>query len=122
MFDLLITPLNFLIACDISLACSPTWLAPISPLISASGTSAATLSITIISIAPLLINASVISNACSPVSGWLKIKLSMSTPSAFAYCGSSACSASINAAYPPAFCASAIAWSAKVVFPEDSGP
>src|SRR5215470_7511753 len=36
--------------------------------------------------------------------------------------GSSACSASTNAAIPPAFCASAITWSVIVVFPEDSGP
>ena len=32
------------------------------------------------------------------------------------------CSASINAAIPPFFCASAIAWIAIVVLPEDSGP
>ena len=120
--DFFIDPVNFLSAWDISLACKPTWESPISPSISALGTSAATESTTIISIAPLLISASAISSACSPVSGWDIIKLSMSTPNAFAYTGSSACSASINAAIPPCFCASATVWSATVVLPEDSGP
>ena len=46
----------------------------------------------------------------------------MFTPRAFAYTGSRACSASINAATPPSFCASAIMCSASVVFPEDSAP
>ena len=46
----------------------------------------------------------------------------MSTPSALAYAGSSACSASMNAATPPAFCALATACSAIVVLPLDSGP
>ena len=36
--------------------------------------------------------------------------------------GSSACSASTNAARPPAFCASAMICSVMVVLPEDSGP
>jgi len=35
---------------------------------------------------------------------------------------SKACSASIKAALPPAFWASAIQWRANVVLPEDSGP
>ena len=83
-FDFLIEPVNFLKAWDISLACKPTWLSPISPSISAFGTNAATESTTIISMAPDLINASVISRACSPVSGWDIIKLSISTPNAFA--------------------------------------
>ena len=76
---------------------------PISPSISAFGTNAATESTTIISIAPLLVNASAISKACSPVSGCDTIKLSISTPKCFAYTGSKACSASINAASPPSF-------------------
>ena len=46
----------------------------------------------------------------------------LSTPSARAYTGSSACSASINATTPPAACASAQISSASVVLPEDSGP
>ena len=46
----------------------------------------------------------------------------ISTPSFAAYWGSSACSASINAAVPPFFCTSAIAWRARVVLPDDSGP
>ena len=95
---------------------------PISPSISAFGTNAATESTTITSKAPLLINASVISNACSPVSGWDTIKLSISTPKCFAYTGSNACSASMNAASPFIFCASAIICNARVVFPDDSGP
>ena len=46
----------------------------------------------------------------------------MFTPIAFAYTGSRACSASINAATPPNFCTSAIACRATVVLPDDSGP
>ena len=46
---------------------------------------------------------SAISSACSPVSGWDTNNSSMSTPRAAAYTGSNACSASINAATPPAF-------------------
>jgi hypothetical protein len=61
---------------------------------------------------------SAISSACSPVSGWDTSSSLMSTPSALAYCGSSACSASMNAAMPPGFCASATACSATVVLPE----
>src|SRR3984885_11070024 len=49
-------------------------------------------------------------------------RLSMSTPSFFAYWGSRACSASTKAARPPAFCASAMIWRVMVVLPEDSGP
>ena len=56
------------------------------------------------------------------MSGCDTIKLSISTPNFFAYTGSNACSASINAASPPIFCASAIICNANVVFPEDSGP
>ena len=74
------------------------------------------------STAPLLINCSAISSACSPVSGCATIKLSISTPKFLAYTGSRACSASIKAATPPSFCASAIACSATVVLPDDSGP
>ena len=65
---------------------------------------------------------SAISSACSPVSGWLTSRLSMSTPSFFAYSGSRACSASTNAAMPPAFWALATACRATVVLPLDSGP
>ena len=75
-----------------------------------------------ISIAPLRTSASTISSACSPVSGWEIRRSSIFTPSFRAYSGSRACSASINAAIPPAFCASAIMWSVTVVLPEDSGP
>ena len=47
------------------------------------GTNAATESTTINLIAPLLTNASTISNACSPVSGCATNKLSISTPKFF---------------------------------------
>jgi len=46
---------------------------------------------------------STISSACSPVSGWETSSASVSTPSFLAYSGSRACSASTNAAIPPAF-------------------
>ena len=65
---------------------------------------------------------SAISSACSPVSGWETSSWSMSTPSLRAYSGSSACSASMNAAMPPARWALAMACSVSVVLPEDSGP
>ncbi len=120
--DLLIAPDSFRKAWDISLACKPTWASPISPSISARGTSAATESITITSMAPLRTSDSAISRACSPVSGWDTSSSSMLTPRLAAYCGSRACSASIKAANPPRFCASATTCNATVVLPEDSGP
>ena len=98
------------------------WESPISPSISAFGTRAATESTTTTSIAPLLTKLSVISSACSPVSGCDTIRLSISTPNFLACTGSKACSASINAASPPSFCASATTDNASVVFPDDSGP
>ena len=109
-------------AWDMSRAWRPTWLSPISPSISALGTSAATESMTTTSIAPERISMSMISSACSPVSGWETSSASVSTPSFWAYSGSSACSASMNAAMPPAFCAFARACSATVVLPLLSGP
>ena len=109
-------------AWDISRAWRPTWLSPISPSISARGTSAATESMTMMSRAPERISMSAISSACSPVSGWETSSASVSTPRALAYSGSSACSASMKAAMPPAFCALATACSATVVLPELSGP
>ena len=119
---LLIDAVNFLNAWDINLACRPTWDWPISPSISDLGTNAATESIITISTPPDSINISAISSACSPVSGWETNNSSMSTPSAPAYTGSNACSASINAATPPAFWASAATCKDKVVLPELSGP
>ncbi len=109
-------------AWDIRRAWRPTWLSPISPSISARGTSAATESMTMMSSAPERMSMSAISSACSPVSGWETRRASVSTPSFFAYSGSSACSASMKAAMPPAFCAFATAWRATVVLPELSGP
>ena len=96
-------PDNLRKACDIKRACNPTCESPISPSISARGTRAATESTTKISIAPLRTNASAISNACSPVSGCETNNSSVSTPNLAAYAGSNACSASMNAAVPPAF-------------------
>ncbi len=122
VFVLLIDPDSFRKAWDIRRACRPIWESPISPSISARGTSAATESMTTMSTAPDETNASAISRPCSPVSGWESSNSSISTPKAAAYFGSKACSASINAATPPFFCTSAIAWRATVVLPDDSGP
>jgi len=44
------------------------------------------------------------------------------TPHFRAQAASSACSASMNAAVPPSFCADATACNASVVLPEASGP
>ena len=68
----------------ISRAWRPTWESPISPSISARGTSAATESMTIRSSAPERISMSAISSACSPESGWETSRASVSTPSAAA--------------------------------------
>ena len=122
VLDLLVIAVSFLKACDISLASKPTCVSPISPSISALGVSAATESTTITSTALDLTRDSHISRACSPVSGCERYNSSVSTPSACAYCASKACSASMNAATPPAFCVSAIMCNATVVLPEDSGP
>ena len=77
---MLIVPESFLRAWDINLACRPTWESPISPSISACGTSAATESITTIETASDLTSASQISSACSPVSGWDNNNSSILTP------------------------------------------
>ena len=119
---LLILAVSLRKACDISRACNPIFDSPISPSISAFGVSAATESITTISMALERIRWSAISSACSPLSGCEISRSSISTPSFCAYVLSKACSASINAAIPPAFWASAIAWIASVVLPDDSGP
>ena len=59
-------PVSLRMACDISRACTPMKLSPISPSSSALGTSAATESTTSTSIEPEVISALVISSACSP--------------------------------------------------------
>src|SRR5881392_3356038 len=115
-------PVSLRSACDISRACRPICMSPISPSSSARGTSAATESMTITSMAALRTSTSAISNACSPLSGCETIRLSMSTPSFFAYSASRACSASMNAASPPVIWASAMMCSDSVVLPDDSGP
>src|SRR5512143_765597 len=74
------------------------------------------------STAPDRTSMSQISNACSPVSGWLMSNWSMSTPIDAAYTGSMACSASMYAQMPPLRCASATTCMASVDLPDDSGP
>src|ERR1044071_6669269 len=120
--DRLIAPASLRSAWLISRACSPGSESPMSPSISAFGTSAATESMTITSTAPERTRISVISSACSPVSGCDTSRLSMSTPSFLAYSTSSACSASMYAAAPPCRCECATTCSASVVLPLDSGP
>ena len=105
-----------------SRACRPTCESPISPSSSFFGTRAATESMTITSTAFDLTSISVICMASSPLLGWLTSSISRSTPSFLAQLGSKACSASINAAMPPAFWASATTCRASVVLPLDSGP
>src|SRR5213080_5207785 len=118
----LIAPASLRSAWLIRRACKPGSESPISPSISAFGTSAATESMTTTSTAPDRTRISVISSACSPVSGWETSRLSMSTPSFFAYSTSRACSASMYAAAPPCRWALATTCSASVVLPLDSGP
>ena len=65
-----------------SRACRPTCVSPISPSISARGTSAATESMTITSSALERMSMSAISSACSPVSGWAMSSSSTLTPMA----------------------------------------
>ena len=84
VFDLLRLAVSLRSAWLISRACRPTWVSPISPSISARGVRAATESMTTTSSAPERISMSVISSACSPVSGWEMSSWSMSTPMALA--------------------------------------
>ncbi len=106
----------------INRACIPMVAMPMSPSSSALGTSAATESITITSTAPERASVSQIVSASSPLSGWEISSSSRFTPSLAAYDGSSACSASMKAAVPPAFWALATMCSMSVVLPDDSGP
>ena len=76
-----IAPVSLRSAWLISRACRPTWLSPISPSISARGTSAATESMTMMSSALERTSMSAISSACSPLSGWDTSSGSVSTPS-----------------------------------------
>ena len=64
---------------------------------------------------------SVISSACSPVSGWETSSSSMFDTQLLRVAGSRACSASTKAAVPPCFWASATTCKLRVVLPEDSG-
>ena len=62
-------PVSLRRACDIRRACRPICASPISPSISALGTSAATESTTTTSTPPERTSTSTISSACSPLSG-----------------------------------------------------
>ncbi len=79
-FDFDTVPVSLRSAWLIRRACRPTWVSPISPSISARGTSAATESITTTSTAPERTSTSAISRACSPVSGWETSRSSTFTP------------------------------------------
>ena len=81
VLDLEIEPVSLRSAWLISRACRPGSTSPISPSISAFGVSAATESTTITSIAPERTSVSVISSACSPVSGCEISSSSRLTPS-----------------------------------------
>src|SRR2546430_5759053 len=122
VFERLMLPVSLRSACDMRRACSPTCISPISPSISARGVRAATESTTTMSTAFERTSMSVISSACSPVSGCDTSSSLMFTPSLSAYEGSSACSASTNAAVPPPRCTSAMTCRVSVVLPEASGP
>ena len=80
-FERLIAAVSLRIAWLISRAWAPTWASPISPSSSAFGVSAATESTTTTETAPERTSVSVISSACSPVSGCEISSSSMSTPS-----------------------------------------
>ena len=82
VLDRLTAPVSLRSAWLIRRAWMPTKLSPISPSISARGTSAATESTTTMSIPPDRMSVSVISRACSPVSGWLTSSSSTLTPQA----------------------------------------
>ena len=84
VFDFATEPVIFLSAWLINLDCKPTWWSPISPSNSAFGVKAATESTTSTETEPDLIKVSVISKACSPVSGWEISNSSVLTPSFFA--------------------------------------
>ena len=81
VLDLEIEAVSLRSAWLISRACRPGRLSPISPSISARGVSAATESITSTSTAPERTSVSVISSACSPVSGCEISRSSRLTPS-----------------------------------------
>jgi hypothetical protein len=119
---LLMAAVSLRIAWLISRAWSATCVSPISPSISALGISAATESTTITSTEPLRTSISVISRASSPELGWLTSRFSRLIPHFFDQVASRACSASTNAHTPPSCWALAMTCSARVVFPEDSGP
>ena len=82
MLERLTAPVSLRSAWLISRAWMPTKLSPISPSISARGTRAATESTTTMSTPPERMRVSVISSACSPVSGWLTRSSSTLTPQA----------------------------------------
>ena len=80
-FERLMLPVSLRSAWVMRRACRPTCASPISPSISAFGVSAATESMTMMSTAPERTSMSVISSACSPVSGCETSSSSTLTPS-----------------------------------------
>jgi hypothetical protein len=80
VFERLMFAVSFRSACDMSLAWRPICGSPISPSISAFGTSAATESTTTMSTAFERTSMSAISSACSPVSGCETSRSSTLTP------------------------------------------
>ena len=82
VFERHTAPVSLRRAWLISRAWMPTNESPISPSISARGTRAATESRTTQSMPPERMSVSVISSACSPVSGWLTRSSSTLTPQA----------------------------------------
>ena len=121
-FDRLMLAVSLRSACDIRRACRPTCESPISPSISAFGVSAATESTTTTSTAPERTSMSVISSACSPVSGWLTSSSSMSTPSFSVHRVERVLGVDEERTGAAAFCASATMCRVIVVLPDDSGP
>ena len=80
VLDRLMAPVSLRSAWLMRRAWRPMKLSPISPSISARGTSAATESTTTTSTPLDRISVSAISSACSPVSGWLTSSSSTLTP------------------------------------------
>ena len=99
----------------------PIWASPISPSISARGTSAATESTTSTSTAPLRTRISAMSRACSPESGW-----EMSRSSVYPQLAGIGHVQGVfgvdEGRHPARRWASAMTCRARVVLPEDSGP
>ena len=111
--------------CDIRRATSAIFASPASPCKTASGTNPATESSTTNPISGTSSISRTISSACSALSGCDIIHLSRlkSTPSAFAYSRSSACSVSTYpTAFPSVFCTDALRCNAAELLPLENPP